>query len=698
MAFQSQTYSNSNNGYYVVNQAPINPNHPTALATPVEFLDAIGPTGPTQYYSMLAQNDTYGMSLTERSTITGPIIGLAMNPNGTRGQAGQTGPQFYIGINGNETLVMTSSLTEVFGTFAVGSITNPGDVNALTINYSSIPFPNSAIKQTGQGVDQTIELDLFSNISSSNPLIDKKSGVVIRNPDEIIYPGNSAVITNSAILIQQPTGLAPQASMSFLAGQATFTATTSNKSITMMADSGGNGSIQADGSLALKASSPAVIGLLINTDGTTEVPLKMYGPEVSTIVTTTSTIKSNYSATAKDTITNQNGSSQGNYQSGYNNYQGQLVYNTLRNNYSNPDAPPVTAFESLEIVNVSGGPQTGGIQFYTSNNGAPLAPKWMGGFLENNTGSGVSEFRLASTVQASMTQITNVSTLNNVSLTSFGNPVGTIINFAAWNPPVGYLRCDGASYAKSAYPALYSVIGNTYGEDTLNFAIPDCLGKTMMGALSAYSGPNSGQVAAYTASAVFQGLVTGVSNPFGTTSTGLFFSSSNRPVTQGMLCQQSDITASSYIVQYVVGSDGRLTGPNRGFLVMLLGDVTAVNPFVIMPGTSVSFFPNPSMTVGQNYPKLGDENPQSIGVGTMSIWQDASQVGAHTHPQSAGGGGGTTTFGSANPIQGSQTGVNNTIFAYTAPAYGGLPAIGVAAPRTMYSLPYNLGVTMCIKY
>jgi len=311
----------------------------------------------------------------------------------------------------------------------------------------------------------------------------------------------------------------------------------------------------------------------------------------------------------------------------------------------------------------------------------------------------VKEFRLESTTVGVISQLSTVSTINSQSIESFGNPVGTIICFAAWNPPTGYLRCDGSSQVVSQYQSLFNIIGYTYGGSGPNFNLPDCLGKTMMGALITYNqSPNLS--AGYEASAVYQGFVTGISNPLGVISTGLFFSSSDRPVTQGMLSGSQNLFVSpSYVVQHVVASDGRLSGINRGFLVMFQGDITAASGLV--QGQIIKFTANPTSTVGQNYPKLGDEDPLSIGVGTMSMFQDASQVGAHTHPYNLGNGRAFNVSGAPDLIANNNsqtTGTNNGIFSFTVPSFGGLPSLAISAPRTMNSLPYNLGVTMCIKF
>jgi len=69
MAYQSQTYGNNNNGYYIQNQAVINPSSSVALLSPVEFLFNSTIQGPyfgsiTQNISSLtlAENESAGLS------------------------------------------------------------------------------------------------------------------------------------------------------------------------------------------------------------------------------------------------------------------------------------------------------------------------------------------------------------------------------------------------------------------------------------------------------------------------------------------------------------------------------------------------------------------------------------------------------------------------------------------------------------
>lgn len=55
-------------------------------------------------------------------------------------------------------------------------------------------------------------------------------------------------------------------------------------------------------------------------------------------------------------------------------------------------------------------------------------------------------------------------------------PVGTIVQFAAIDPPANWLVCDGYERLKADYPALYTVIGDTWGEPPSGedyFLLPD---------------------------------------------------------------------------------------------------------------------------------------------------------------------------------------------------------------------------------
>lgn len=62
-------------------------------------------------------------------------------------------------------------------------------------------------------------------------------------------------------------------------------------------------------------------------------------------------------------------------------------------------------------------------------------------------------------------------------------PVGTVIAFAGTAAPAGWLLCNGAELNQVTYPALYGVIGASYGSQTAStFTLPDLRGRMAIGA------------------------------------------------------------------------------------------------------------------------------------------------------------------------------------------------------------------------
>jgi microcystin-dependent protein len=59
---------------------------------------------------------------------------------------------------------------------------------------------------------------------------------------------------------------------------------------------------------------------------------------------------------------------------------------------------------------------------------------------------------------------------------------GEVIDYAGAFPPVGWLMCDGQSYPTANYPALFSVIGYSYGGSGAVFAVPDLRSRVTVGA------------------------------------------------------------------------------------------------------------------------------------------------------------------------------------------------------------------------
>lgn len=66
---------------------------------------------------------------------------------------------------------------------------------------------------------------------------------------------------------------------------------------------------------------------------------------------------------------------------------------------------------------------------------------------------------------------------------NIGGPIGSVTAFAGAAAPAGWMICNGALVTVAAYPALYAVIGTTYGTSNpgVNFALPDLRGRFVRG-------------------------------------------------------------------------------------------------------------------------------------------------------------------------------------------------------------------------
>jgi len=425
-------------------------------------------------------------------------------------------------------------------------------------------------------------------------------------------------------------------------------------------------------------------------------------------VNATSSITTNYLTATSSmksaivTVTNNNSSQFALYPNQYGNFQGQMIYNTLRDNRG----APATSYESLEIVNVSGGPQTGGIQFYTSDNSNPNFPKWMGGFLQNNVGAGQSEFRLASTVTASMPQLVNVSTINTLPIASYGVPVGTMLNWAgqsASTVPAGYLLCDG-SYVNIAgiYNNLFVTIGSWGPTIGGQFRLPDSRGKTLLGSVTLPV--NSGPAGAYTITANMVSLVT-VTLPSswgGGTRLCLYITNPTGQIFPGMHVVTAGFDLNVF-VQGFINSDGLygntspVTPPgvnNRGVIVIFTANQSYSGP----SNVPVQFQTNDGDAI--NYPYIQDSwNPliPGFGVGNYAQLQQEYEVGAHQHIQQQGGLQGQAGLGPrcGDPnVGGPNTNTNGGIFSYIDPT----TSQTVSGPFAMFNLPYNIATFQIIKY
>lgn len=100
----------------------------------------------------------------------------------------------------------------------------------------------------------------------------------------------------------------------------------------------------------------------------------------------------------------------------------------------------------------------------------------------------------AQIVDGSVTAAKLASTVSTI-------PAGTILPYGGATAPTGYLVCDGASYTTASQPALFNIIGYTYGGSGANFNVPDLRARVPVGADNLGTGagaanrlPNSNRV------------------------------------------------------------------------------------------------------------------------------------------------------------------------------------------------------------
>lgn len=77
-----------------------------------------------------------------------------------------------------------------------------------------------------------------------------------------------------------------------------------------------------------------------------------------------------------------------------------------------------------------------------------------------------------------------INQFNNLQISdAINTPVGSILQFAGLNPPVGWLLCDGSEVLKSSFVKLYNVIGDLYGVPCSpdKFVLPNLCGRVSIG-------------------------------------------------------------------------------------------------------------------------------------------------------------------------------------------------------------------------
>ena len=66
---------------------------------------------------------------------------------------------------------------------------------------------------------------------------------------------------------------------------------------------------------------------------------------------------------------------------------------------------------------------------------------------------------------------------------AYALPIGSYIQFAGSQAPVGFLVCNGGEISRTTYSALFAVIGTTYGsgDGSTTFNLPDLTDRFLQG-------------------------------------------------------------------------------------------------------------------------------------------------------------------------------------------------------------------------
>uniref|UniRef100_A0A6C0HB17 Phage tail collar domain-containing protein n=1 Tax=viral metagenome TaxID=1070528 RepID=A0A6C0HB17_9ZZZZ len=109
-----------------------------------------------------------------------------------------------------------------------------------------------------------------------------------------------------------------------------------------------------------------------------------------------------------------------------------------------------------------------------------------------NTGNVAINMATEPLTNLDVSGIVNTSKKYTINYISIAPPVGSIMAFTVGTSPDGWLLCDGTSYGKTVYSALYAVIGSTFGVSDTSFNVPNYQGAFLRGTGTngVYSGPS----------------------------------------------------------------------------------------------------------------------------------------------------------------------------------------------------------------
>jgi microcystin-dependent protein len=130
---------------------------------------------------------------------------------------------------------------------------------------------------------------------------------------------------------------------------------------------------------------------------------------------------------------------------------------------------------------------------------------------DNLADNGVSLAKLSAAVQGALT------------------PSGAILAFGSLSAPTGFLVCDGSSYLRGTYPALFAVLGTSFGSaDGTHFNVPDLRGRVPVGS-EGMGGSTANRIERSTTITTTNASATATVGSAANLSRGMFIKSTNVP-------------------------------------------------------------------------------------------------------------------------------------------------------------------------
>ena len=144
----------------------------------------------------------------------------------------------------------------------------------------------------------------------------------------------------------------------------------------------------------------------------------------------------------------------------------------------------VTSVTGTSPISVSSGTTTPVISLstvpVTSGGTGSTAATVQGGVVYGSSSSSMASTAAGTSGQVLTSNGTSAPTWSSTASIGVA-PVGSIMIWAGSTAPTGWLLCDGTAYSTAAYPALYAVIGTTYGSGSGTFLVPNLKGKIPVG-------------------------------------------------------------------------------------------------------------------------------------------------------------------------------------------------------------------------